>query len=204
MDVEKWPIQPEEFPSYTEHLERLVGDSNETFDALARLPLVNTPYSYPIYSNTGFGLLGLANSGADKSKFPIGARLTHAELLKRDVFQPLGMTSSFFRAPEREELRAHMAVPAQGPEWADRWMGEFMDPLGGQYGSLKDLSVLMKTLLSPTGAGGVLPASVVREWLRPLHIWGTSGEHVGAPWEAQTFSGVTAYAKGIFIIIPLP
>ncbi|KAH9486520.1 Beta-lactamase-like protein str6 [Psilocybe cubensis] len=193
IDIGKWPISPEEFPSYTASQS---WDTNATFDAITRLPLVNVPYTYPIYSNTGFGLLGLANIGADSLQKPASLQRTHAELLKRDVFEPLGMTNSFFRLPESEKQRAHIAVPAKNSEWADIWMGDFMDPVGGQYSSLKDLSLLMKTLLSPTGARGVLPASVVREWLRPIHIWGTGGEHVGAPWEAQTLAGVTAYAKG--------
>lgn len=200
MDIGEWPTSPDEFPSYKEHFASALG-INQTLDAVSQYPLVNTPYSFPVYSNTGFALLGLANIGAELQRFPSSSppferSITHRELVDRDIFQPLKMKSSFFRVPESEELRAHIAVPSKDPEWADTSLGDVNDPAGGQYSSLKDLSTLMKTLLSPTGAGGVLPASVVREWLRPIHVWGTGSEKVGAPWEAQSLAGVTAYAKG--------
>ena len=54
----------------------------------------------------------------------------------------------------------------------------------------------MKTFLSPT-ARYLLPARVIREWLHPLYVWGSTNQQVGAPWEIMDFNGVQAYTKGI-------
>ena len=71
------------------------------------------------------------------------------------------------------------------------------DPAGGQYSSLADLEALMKTLLSPTAQGGLLPVRVIREWLHPLYVWGSTNQQVGAPWEILDLNGVQGYAKGV-------
>jgi hypothetical protein len=107
------------------------------------------------------------------------------------------MNSSFYRVPSDETLRAHIAVPSIHSEWADIFLGEVEDPAAGQYSSLGDLVTLMKTLLSPIGRDGVIPASVVHEWLRPLYTWNIGSEEVGALWEIVTsLSGPKAYTKG--------
>lgn len=56
----------------------------------------------------------------------------------------------------------------------------------------------MKSFLSPT-TGGILPPQVIREWLHPLYVWGSSSQQTGAPWEIMDFNGVQAYTKGIEI-----
>ncbi|KAF4622924.1 hypothetical protein D9613_002213 [Agrocybe pediades] len=167
--------------------------------ATSKYPLITAPYNYPVYSNTGFELLGLANVAAnlaaakDASKEP----QTHKELLKRDIFDPLKLKSSFFRLPASEELRAHIAVPQQDADWADKSLNDTSDAAGGQYSSLSDLAVVMRSFLSLNERDGVIPTRVVREWLSPMHVWGGEGAHqVGAPWEILTLGGATAYAKG--------
>ncbi|KAF4623002.1 hypothetical protein D9613_002177 [Agrocybe pediades] len=167
--------------------------------ATSKFPLITAPYNYPVYSNTGFELLGLANVAAnlaaakDASKEP----QTHKELLKRDIFDPLKLKSSFFRLPASEELRAHIAVPQQDADWADRSLNDTSDAVGGQYSSLSDLAVVMRSFLSLNERDGVIPTRVVREWLSPMHVWGGEGAHqVGAPWEILTLGGATAYVKG--------
>jgi hypothetical protein len=63
---------------------------------------------------------------------------------------------------------------------------------------LKDLETLMQSLLSPSARGGVVSASVVREWLRPLHVWGPTKQEVGAPWEVMNIDNkFQAYTKGL-------
>ena len=58
--------------------------------------MVSSPWAYPQYSNTGFGLLGLALVEAANAAY--GTQLSHAELLKRDIFDPLGLNSTHFLA----------------------------------------------------------------------------------------------------------
>ena len=194
IDVGEWPATgPWELPDQPKRTFKSV------FKAVNEYPLTIVPYEYPIYSNTGFDLLGLANVEANKlaSSDPDSEPQSHKELLKRDIFEPLGMTSSFFRLPEDALLREHMAVPANTSEWADISLGDVNDAAGGQFSSLRDLGKLMQTLLSATARGGVIPARVVREWLRPLHVWGSTTHQVGVPWEIMDVGpDLRAYTKG--------
>ena len=165
--------------------------------AVAKYPLVNLPWSYPIYSNTAFALLGAANVAANKlaSGNPDLEPQTHEDLVSRDIFKPLGFEGSFFRIPVSSVMK-QIAVPKDNSAVADVWL-DGNDAAGGQYSSLKDLEALMQTLLSPSARGGVVSASVVREWLRPLHIWGPTKQEVGAPWEVLNIDNkVQAYTKG--------
>ena len=79
---------------------------------LSTFPLASKPNNFPIYSNVGFGLLGLTNilanvqASNNKDKEP----KTHADLLKRDIFDPLGLDSTFFSDPNAEQ-RSRIAVP---------------------------------------------------------------------------------------------
>jgi CubicO group peptidase (beta-lactamase class C family) len=169
--------------------------------AVAKYPLVNLPWSYPIYSNTAMALLGAANIAANKlaSANPDSEPQTHEDLVNRDIFKPLGFDGSFFRVPV-SSVTKQVAVPKDNSGWADTWL-DGDDPAGGQYSSLKDLEALMQSLLSPSARGGVVSASVVREWLRPLHVWGPTKQEVGAPWEVMNIDNkFQAYTKGFSVL----
>lgn len=84
----------------------------EIFQAIADYPLVAPQYSYPIYSNTGFSLLGWCISVADEMS--TGKAITYAEIIKRDIFKPLGMNGSSFLVSS--EQAPHMAFPRIGIE----------------------------------------------------------------------------------------
>ncbi|KAJ2935271.1 hypothetical protein H1R20_g1823, partial [Candolleomyces eurysporus] len=184
INLPKWPTMegwPPSSPIRNTTFKNVMGSIN-------RLPSVNVPYSYPIYSNLGFDMLGLANVGANlkagKHRRLGSQPKTHKELIKRDIFDVFGLNNSFYRVPEDEELKAHIAIPAQNSDWADFVLGDVDDAAGGQYSSLSDLAKFMHLLLSPNPPKdyAFLP-SLVREWLRPLHIWPDGTEAVGAPWE---------------------
>ncbi|KAJ2935272.1 hypothetical protein H1R20_g1822, partial [Candolleomyces eurysporus] len=186
IDLPKWPTEegwPPPSPIRNTTFKNVLGSIN-------RFPSVNLPYLYPIYSNAGFDMLGLANVGANlkagKHRRLGSQPKTHKELVKRDIFDAFGLNSSFYRVPEDEELRAHIAIPAQNSDWADSVLGDVDDAAGGQYSSLSDLAKFMHLILSPNPPKdyAFLP-SLVREWLRPLHIWPDGTEAVGAPWEIE-------------------
>ncbi|TFK40872.1 beta-lactamase/transpeptidase-like protein [Crucibulum laeve] len=175
--------------------------SESLLSAIAKYPLVNSPYGYPVYSNAGFDLLGLANVAANlnasesRDKEP----QSHKELVKRDIFDPLGLNSSFYRMPADSSLRGRIAIPSRGHGFTDILYTDASDPAGGQYSSLADLITVMKTFLSPTAKSGVVSEHVMREWLRPIHEWTGSGskEQVGAPWEITKLPDNTpVYNKG--------
>lgn len=76
-------------------------------DALDDNAWVADPYTYPVYSNTGYALLGLVNRIADKMHEHRKQELSHAKLLERDVFGPLGFTdSAFFVSSEHKHNAA--------------------------------------------------------------------------------------------------
>jgi len=81
-------------------------------------------------SNTGFDVLGWALQNFASS---LGGRIEGTEesyllynLLNRDVFQPLGMNSSFFH-PIPEHLKSKMTVP-RSDHMVDLDFGEAYDP----------------------------------------------------------------------------
>lgn len=57
--------------------------------SISTTPLVVPQYSSPVYSNTGFALLGWALTAA------ANVTSTYADLIHRDVFEPLNLSSSF-------------------------------------------------------------------------------------------------------------
>ena len=199
IDIGEWPAtEPWDGLRKLPMPERPKRTFKSFFKAVSEYPLAIVPYLYPIYSNTGFALLGLANVEANKlaSSDPDSEPQSHKELLKRDIFEPLGMTSSFFRLPVNASLRDRIAIPANTSQWTDISLGDVFDGAGGQFSSLRDLGKLMQTLLSPTGRG-VIPVRVVREWLRPLHVWGSTAHQVGAPWEIMNLGpDLRTYMKG--------
>ncbi|KAL1664547.1 beta-lactamase/transpeptidase-like protein [Schizophyllum commune] len=191
-NVHDWPIDK---PGGTAIRQR---PREEVFKAIAELPLIVPQYEYPVYSNVGMDVLGIANVEANKlaSESPDDEPQSHKDLIKRDIFEPLGLNSSFYVVPN-EKLAAHKALPKKDAEWADFVFGDTDDPAGGQFSSLRDLAALMKTFLSPTAEGGLISPTVVREWLRPLHAWRDGMNEVGAPWEIRKLSDeLRLYSKG--------
>ncbi|KAF5342267.1 hypothetical protein D9611_001309 [Ephemerocybe angulata] len=182
-------------------LEKVVAD-------LAKNPLVNLPNSVPVYSNVGFGLLGLANIVANaKSKGAAGATepKTHKELIQRDIFDVFGLKSSFFRAPEDPAVRARLAVSSKNPIWANSLLGDVEDPAGGQYGSISDLAEIAKAFLSPTAPANeykFLP-TLIREWLRPSHLFASGNSAVGAPWEISYIAATSGPTTQSSTIVPV-
>ncbi|PPQ63771.1 hypothetical protein CVT24_004313 [Panaeolus cyanescens] len=188
-----WPIQSDQDPQIL-----LQGNYTEIIKSISRYPLVNSPYQYPIYSNTGMDILGLANIAANAQAHPgsDSEPKTHRDLIKRDIFDPLGFTHSFYQMPN-SSLRNYVAVPSPsgiGINMTDTVYDDAYEPAGGQYSSMRDLAKLMRMILSPRDKT-LLSRSTVREWLRPIHSWGL-GQSVGAPWEITPFDDVQVFSKG--------
>lgn len=88
---------------------------DEFLHAVATIPLAAPQYTFPIYSNTGFNLLGLCNVAAHN--LATGKEKTFGELMQDDVFDPLGLNSSFYQVPN-SRLAAQIAVPLSDSETA--------------------------------------------------------------------------------------
>ena len=73
------------------------------FDDMPRHHLVSYPWTYPSYSNTGVGVLGLALAAASRVADGHDSVIAHADLLQRDIFGPMGLNGSHFLATERNK-----------------------------------------------------------------------------------------------------
>lgn len=74
---------------------------------------------HPAYSNTGTALLGMAIVAANREAFGPEEPSTFAELLQRDVLDPLGMNDTHFLATGAN--KNSIVVPSLAPEVAVRF-----------------------------------------------------------------------------------
>lgn len=101
-----------------------VCSREDVLQAIASRPLAFEPWTRPLYSNTGFDVLGwtiaeAANRKAKNTRQGSDVSVTVEDLLQTDVFEPLGMEDTFFY-PVPTEKKKNIAIPAQGvPHMAD-------------------------------------------------------------------------------------
>lgn len=126
------------------------------------------PAFYPMYSNTGTGLLGLTLVAANRlhGRPDDSEPGTYAELMKRDIFDPLGLNGSSFLASDAN--RRMLIVPASESDIVDLDFTDRMNAGGGQFASLSDFIRLSQTLLNPRRPGALLRPYSVQRWLRPV------------------------------------
>ncbi|OCH90269.1 beta-lactamase/transpeptidase-like protein [Obba rivulosa] len=144
-------------------------DHASLFKAIASHRLTSPPFSYPAYSNTATGLLGLALVVANRlaSEDPSHEPDSYAALLKRDIFDPMGLNGSHFLTTEQN--RHLVVVPSLGPEVADQDFFDAMNPAGGQFMSLHDTIVLLQTFLNPEHPKSLLTRYSMDKWMQPVH-----------------------------------
>ena len=117
-DFPRWPYLTTPDDSPLQHHLMINGNSTwaepeEMKQAIARYPLIVPSYSYPIYSNTGFAVLGWCNVAAAKQLNKTSPN-SYAGLLQRDIFTPLRMNGSSFLASGLPG--DHLAFPSIGDE----------------------------------------------------------------------------------------
>lgn len=88
------------------------------YKAISTTGLISPPYSYPAYSNTGTGLLGMALTAANRaaSANPGTEPADFAALMQRDVFDAMGLNGSHFLTTE--DNKHLVVVPSLAPEVA--------------------------------------------------------------------------------------
>ncbi|KAH9947539.1 beta-lactamase/transpeptidase-like protein [Amylocystis lapponica] len=166
--------------------------SFETFmESFKHHDVVMPQYTYPVYCNTGFALLGLANVAANRLAEGDDAPKTHAELMRRDIFGPMGLNGSSFLAT-RANLD-HVTVASINTTEITYDFKDPMNPAGGQMSSLSDLVKVMQTFLDPTRPENLISPYTLREWMRPLHKFWDGVTSVGALWEIYTL--VDSYGR---------
>ncbi|KAJ8514893.1 hypothetical protein ONZ45_g7630 [Pleurotus djamor] len=156
-------------------------DRRAFLDAISATNNVAAPYTFPSYSNAGFSVLGLANLEVTRRHEGLHAPSSHAALLERDIFTPLGLNGSSFGVSGTNKDRVVMS--STFTKEVDFDFGDVTNPAGGQMSSLSDLVKFLSTLLNPNHPDTLLRAYTLREWFRPLHVWWDDFSEVGAPWE---------------------
>ncbi|RUS16745.1 beta-lactamase/transpeptidase-like protein [Endogone sp. FLAS-F59071] len=142
--------------------------------------LVVPPYTFPVYSNLGFSLLGNALRRAVIMANPLRAKATLAELLREEVLAPLNMSLSGYEITEA--IRENLAVPhGESSAEAELDFG-WQSPAGAMYSTSRDLSHLLSRVFL-TNRPQLLSRRVLREWLRPLAPLPDSRTEVGLVWE---------------------
>ncbi|CCA69463.1 hypothetical protein PIIN_03363 [Serendipita indica DSM 11827] len=199
-----WPSSPPISPALTpKTLEQIVA-------AIAETPLVSPLETTPTYSNSGYSVLGMSLLAvANKAA---GTNMTYPELLQRDIFTPLGMTGSSFAATP--ENAARIAYPKNPAEiyWNP---SDNLNPVGGQFSSVADLSKAVQSLLNPSKLKSILSPATKREWMRPVHVFPDHQTESGMGWEIFKFddshgreqryytkSGDLAFSHSIMLVNP--
>ncbi|TBU57475.1 beta-lactamase/transpeptidase-like protein [Dichomitus squalens] len=139
------------------------------FDDLPKHHLVSYPWTYPSYSNTGVGILGLALAAASSAADGNYSRISHADLLQRDIFGPLGLNGSHFLATDQN--KDSIVISSVMPEVVDDDFLNPMNPSGGQFSSLSDFIMLAQTLLNPRHPKSPLTQYSLNRWFKPVHAF---------------------------------
>ncbi|CDO72016.1 hypothetical protein BN946_scf184943.g51 [Trametes cinnabarina] len=152
------------------------------YKAVKKHHLVSPPWSYPSYSNTGMGILGMALSAASRVADGNQSRISFADLMKRDVFEPMGLNGSHFLATA--ENRHLVVVPSIAQEYVDQDFLDAMNPAGGQFSSLSDLIKVTQMILNPARPDSLITSYSRDKWLRPVHAFEEDDwTEVGLAWE---------------------
>ena len=164
---------------------------NDVLRAITSRPLAFEPWTRPLYSNTGFNLLGWATAQTSKNGTTASEGdepVTLESLLQTDVFDPLEMKHTTFWVSLEE--RDNVAVPSKGvPSMIDWDFTSTFNPYkplshltngsaGGMYTTANDLAKFVNNvLLSPNST--ILSSQQVREWLSPQYIFADRRTAVG-------------------------
>nr|VWP01941.1 N/A [Ganoderma boninense] len=141
----------------------------DVMDHIPQHHLVSYPGSYPSYSNTGIGVLGLALAAASSAADGNDTVITHAELLQRDIFGPMGLNGSHFLATSGNKYS--IVVSSVLPEVVDDDFRNAMNPSGGQFSTLSDFITLAQTLLNPRHPKSQITQYSMNRWLQQVHAF---------------------------------
>jgi CubicO group peptidase (beta-lactamase class C family) len=113
-----------------------VTSERELLASLAGLPLERAPDVESVYSNLGFGLAGMLVARV--------SGVPYRDFVQAEIFEPLGMKSATW--DESSVPAGRMAIGyrdvAGKPEPARHWVLGPIEPAGGVYASVRDLSRL--------------------------------------------------------------
>lgn len=154
--------------------------------------LMFAPGQRAAYSNAGFAVLGAALSSYRSTL--LGVDEPWADYVQRDIFGPLGMSSSFF-GPPSAELRGRLGVPGVN-NWVDLVVDGY-NPAGGMWSSASDLAAyLHQAWLAPTPR--LITVSQRRQSLSPRISLPDGKQQVGFGWEIHLTDSPNNKTYGVY------
>ncbi|OJT02589.1 hypothetical protein TRAPUB_6853 [Trametes pubescens] len=146
-------------------------------------------------TNWPYDLAGMGPPPTNGRPFPPSEDL-FADLVKRDIFDPMGLNGSHFLATK--ENKHLVVVPSLAPEVADQDFLDAMNPAAGQFSSLSDLITVTQTILNPRHPKSQLSKYSRDKWLLPVHSFEEDDwTELGLMWEiikAEDSNGLGAMA----------
>ncbi|KAI0022493.1 beta-lactamase/transpeptidase-like protein [Xylariomycetidae sp. FL0641] len=161
-------------------------DRKQFFTGIALFYPSLVPFQTPAYSNVAFQLLGYALETITGKTFE--------QLLQETLVEPLGLNSTYLRAPEESKGVLPRSPAAAG--WTFD-LGESA-AAGNMYSSVSDVSAVGRAIMSYK----LLNPVTTRRWLKPFSFSTDPHASVGVPWGArrinlgaQPYRWVTAFNK---------
>lgn len=196
------------YPNWTETIAQYpcaqspVCDIQGYTQGIASNPPRYSPAASPLYSDSGFFLLGGALSNM--------TGMSMDDLYHKSIFKPLGLQNTMSHPPTDSVIINRTAIPRS-------LEAEFVDvplttPSGGIYSTVNDLAKIGTSILNST----LLPTDKTNRWLKPVSFTGDLHYALGRPWEIYRYvhqdSGVVTdiYTKlgdsgdysGLFVLLP--
>lgn len=129
---------------------------------------VYTPYHQPIYSDMAYSLLAFALENITGTPF--------STIFENVLVKPLNLSSTSYNAPK--DL-SNSIIPINDTYATFTPSLSYLQPGGGLYSSLNDLSAIGRSILSST----LLTPRLKHQWLKPAQFLADGVSAVGAPWE---------------------
>ena len=146
-----------------------IGCTRETYlNSILSSHPVYAPYSQPVYSDMAYSLLALALENITGTPFPT--------IFERSIINPLNLTSTSYDAPSN---LSNSIIPINDTFATFTPSLSYLQPGGGFYSSLDDLSAIGRSILSNT----LLTPQLRRQWMKPAQSLADGISAVGAPWE---------------------
>ncbi|CAL5868531.1 uncharacterized protein PFLUO_LOCUS2757 [Penicillium psychrofluorescens] len=174
----------------------------EYSEGIASNPPRYPPAASPLYSDSGFFLLGGALSNL--------TGMSMDDLYSKAVFEPLGLKNTMSNPPTDPAVIARTVIPTTLA--AELLNIPITTPSGGLFSTIDDLSKIGVSILNST----LLPTDKTNRWMKPVSFTGELHYALGRPWEIYRYvhqdSGVVTdiYTKlgdsgdycGLLVLLP--
>jgi len=129
---------------------------------------VYAPYHQPVYSDMAYSLLAFALENITGTPFPT--------IFENALIKPLSLSSTSYDAPK--DL-SNSIIPINDTYATFTPSLSYLQPGGGFYSSLNDLSAIGRSILTSS----LLTPQLRSQWMKPAQFLADGASAIGAPWE---------------------